>query len=103
MPESSHPGPGSSGEEDGPLRGVYTHSADSSCRCSSAPEQGWQSWDVSLLRDEVKHRGVLQASTGDRQAWRRQGRALCEDCLGCLAALPGAPRAKAFYTSWHSS
>ena len=41
---------------------LYPHSADSSSWCSSAPEQGWQSWDVSFLRDEGKHRG--QAGLG---------------------------------------
>ena len=96
MRESPQPGPGSSAEEGGPLRGVYTHSTDSSCRCSSAPGQGWQSWDASLLRHEGKHRGALEASTGDRQAWRRQGRVLGVDCPGRLAALPALQEPKLF-------
>lgn len=75
---------------------LYPHSADSSSWCSSAPEQGWQSWDVSFLRDEGKHRGALEASTGDRQAWGRQGRALGADCLECLAALPGSSKSQSF-------
>ena len=50
----------------------YIHFLHGSCPCSLAREQGWWGWDFSLLRDKVnpgltkvRHRCVLEASTGD--------------------------------------
>lgn len=62
-----------------------------------APEQGWQSWDFSFLRDKVnpeptkvKPRGAPEASTGDRHGLEKTGQGPRCELLGRLAALPGA-------------